>query len=177
MSFTSPHIIRGWFTADPSWHGRDGTRILEFGLAAPISRSGSVSESVGSEVMDGAGVIGDSIGMAGTQFITTTATIPGATPSITGATTTGAWARTAEFITVPAQPPGLSTETGRLLEDTLNPAVRAARARAHSAAMTMVDRPEAIRHAAAAVSVAAEGLMVAVVAGDGGNEVSLCPGL
>jgi uncharacterized protein involved in type VI secretion and phage assembly len=43
--------------------------------------------------------------------------------------------------------------------------------------MTMVDRPEAIRHAAAAVSVAAEGLMVAVVAGDGGNEVSLCPGL
>ena len=54
----------------------------------PISRSGSVSESVGSEVMDGAGVIGDSIGMAGTQFITTTATIPGATPSITGATTT-----------------------------------------------------------------------------------------
>ena len=63
MSFTSPRMIRGWFTEIPSWRGRDGTRIPEFGLAARTSRSESASESASSEVLDGAGVIGDSIGI------------------------------------------------------------------------------------------------------------------
>ena len=60
----------------------------------------------------------------------------------------------AEFTTVPAQRPGLSTETPRLLEDTLHPAARAASARAPSAATAMADRPGAIRHAEAPASVA-----------------------
>ena len=63
MSFTSPHMIRGWFTEIPSWRGRDGTRIPESGLAARISRSDSALELAGSAVLDGAGVIGDSIGI------------------------------------------------------------------------------------------------------------------
>ena len=77
----------------------------------------------------------------------------------------------AEFTTVPAQRPGLSTETTRLLEDTLNPAVRAASARAPSAATTRADRPGAIRHAEAPASVAERaaaeaGLPAAAVAED-----------
>ena len=39
----------------PSWHGRGGIRILEFGLAARISRSELALESVGGEVLDGVG--------------------------------------------------------------------------------------------------------------------------
>ncbi len=58
-----PRTIRGWFTEIPSWRGRDGTRIPEFGLAARTSRSESASESASSAVSDGAGVIGDSIGI------------------------------------------------------------------------------------------------------------------
>ena len=63
-------------------------------------------------------------------------------------------AHAVESTTVPAQPPGLSTETSRLLEDTPNPAVRAAHARAPSAATTMADRPRAIRRAEAPAWVA-----------------------
>ena len=174
MSFTSPRMIRGWFTEIPSWRGRDGTRIPESGLAARTSRSESASESAGSEVLDGAGVIGDSIGITDTQCITTAGTTPGAARFITGTISTeeeagaaelragaqrreqasGTSARAAESTTVPAQPPGLSTETRRLLEDTPNPAVRAASARAPSAATTMADRQGAFRHAEAPASVA-----------------------
>jgi len=63
MSFTSLRMTRGWFTEPPSWRGRDGTRTPEFGMTARTSGSEPASESVGSEVMDGAGIIGDAIGM------------------------------------------------------------------------------------------------------------------
>ena len=60
----------------------------------------------------------------------------------------------ARFSTVLAPRPGLSTATPRLLEDMLNPAVRPAPARGPSAAIPMVDKQEAIRHAEAPASVA-----------------------
>ena len=63
--------------------------------------------------------------------------------------------------TVPAQQPGLSMETPELPEDTLNPAVKAAPARAHSAATTMADRRGAILHTEARASVAEEGRVAA----------------
>src|SRR5208337_4777953 len=160
MSSTSLRMIRGWFTDIQWWHGRGGTRIPESGLAARISRSESASPSVGTEVLDGVGVIGDSIGITATQCTTMPGTIPGAGRFITGAmpieqeagaaeltaaaaelvpvsmqgTGPGTWAHVAKLTTVPAPPPGLSKETGRRLEATLNPAVRAASARAPSAA-------------------------------------------
>src|SRR6266478_2116637 len=62
----------------------------------------------------------------------------------------------AELKTVPAQQPGLLKETITLLEDTLNPAVRAAFARAPSATTTMADRKGAFRHAEAPASAAEE---------------------
>jgi hypothetical protein len=58
--------------------------------------------------------------------------------------------------TVPAKLPGLLKETTRLLEDTPNPAVRAVRARAPSAATAMAERRGAIHHAEAPASVAEE---------------------
>ena len=103
-------------------------------------------------------------------ILTTTGTTPGAPRFTTGTITTEEEARAAdlqraptqapglpaatsaeaaEFTTVPAERPGLSTETPRLLEDTLNPAVRAAFARAPSAATDRADRQEAIRRAEA----------------------------
>ena len=180
MSFTSPPMILGWFTETPSWRGRVGTRILESGLAVRISRLESASESAGSEVLGGAGVIGDSIGITDTQFMTTTGTTPRAGRSTTGTASTeievgaavtvtgtaaelvaAATQRTglplagaAELTTVPAQHPGLSTETLRLIADTANPAARAASARAPSAATSMAERPEAIRHVEAPAWVA-----------------------
>jgi len=73
----------------------------------------------------------------------------------------------AEFTTVAAQRPGPSAETPRRLEDTLHPAARAARARAHSAATAMAEKPGAMRHVEApawvAERVAAEELAVAAV--------------
>jgi hypothetical protein len=79
-------------------------------------------------------------------------------------------AHAAELRTVPVQPPGLSKETGRRLEATLNPAVKAAPALVPSAATAMADRPRAIRHAEAPVSVAeqrmAAGQRTAAVAED-----------
>lgn len=51
--------------------------------------------------------------------------------------------------TVPAQPPDLSKETNRLLEDTLHPAARAASTPAPSAATIMAERQGAIPHAEA----------------------------
>ena len=165
MWFMSRRIIRGWFTDIPSWRGRDGIRIPESGLAARISHSDSASESVGSAVLDGAGVIGDSTGITDTQCLAAAGTTRGAERFITEAVSTAAEAYAAELMVRAAelmahaadsgrQPPGLSTETGRRLEDTLNPAVRAAHARAPSAAMSMADRPRAIRHAEAPAWVA-----------------------
>jgi hypothetical protein len=89
-------MIRGWFTEASYRHGRDSTRIPEFGLAARTSRS----ESAGSEVLDGAGAIGDSIGVAITQLLAAAGTTPGATRFITGTPITEAGACAAELTTV-----------------------------------------------------------------------------
>src|ERR1017187_6008978 len=62
----------------------------------------------------------------------------------------------ARFPTVLAQRPDLSTATPRLLEDMLNPAVRAAPARAPSAGTARADRRGAIRHAEVGASVAGQ---------------------
>jgi hypothetical protein len=67
--------------------------------------------------------------------------------------------------TVPARRPGLSKETITLLEDTLNPVVKAVRARALSAATAMAERHGAIHHAEVPASAAAE--RAAAVAGIG----------
>ena len=123
-------------------------------MAAHTSRSEPASELDSSEVMDGAGIIGDSIGVADSQLLTTAGTTPGAPRFIIGTPSTEAAARAPEFTTVPAQRPGLSAETPRRLEDTLNPAVRAGSARAPSAATTMADRQGAFRHVEAPAWVA-----------------------
>jgi hypothetical protein len=81
-------MIRGWFMDIPSWRSRDGTRILEFGLAVLTSRSESVLASVGSVVLDGDGVIGDSIGITTTQSTATAGTTLEAELFITEAVTT-----------------------------------------------------------------------------------------
>jgi len=82
----------------------------------------------------------------------------------TGLLTGGTSAGAAECTTVRAERRGPSTAIAELLEDTLNPAVRAARARGLSAATTMADRHGAIRHAEVRVSVAAEHLAAVVAA-------------
>lgn len=64
--------------------------------------------------------------------------------------------------TIPGLRPGLSRETGRRLEDSVNPAVRAVSARAPSAATTTAERPGAIRHAGAPAWAAAGAFTVAV---------------
>src|ERR1019366_980189 len=125
MWFTSRPITRGRFTDIPSWRGRDGTRIRESGLAARTSISEWASESVGSEALAGAGVIGDSIGVADTQCMAAAGTTPGAERFITVAISRAAESRAAELhaaglhaaelhaaelATVPAPRPGLSTE-------------------------------------------------------------------
>ncbi len=81
-------MIRGWFTEIPSWRGRVGIRIPESGLADRTYRGAAASESAGSAAMDGAGIIGDSIGVAGTRCTAAAGTTPGATHFITGATST-----------------------------------------------------------------------------------------
>src|SRR5208282_1250898 len=169
MWFMSPHTIPGWFTDIPSSPGRAGTHIPESGLVAPTFRSESVLESASSEVMDGAGAIGDLIGTTITQFTTTTGTTPGATRFTTGAITTAAEASgelqgtcsaarattvAAEFITGPAGRRDRSKETPRLLEDSLLLGVKAASGRALSATTTMAGRRGAIRRAEAPASVA-----------------------
>src|ERR1039458_3211132 len=80
----SPHMIHGMFTGIPLWLGRAGTRILEFGLAAHTLRSGWVLELASSEVLGGAGIIGDAIGEAVLQLLAGAGTTPGATRFITG---------------------------------------------------------------------------------------------
>ena len=76
--------------------------------------------------------------------------------------------------TIPGLRPGLSRETGRRLEDSVNPAVRAVSARAPSAATTTAERPGAIPPAEVPVSegaLAAAAAFMAVVdtAAGGGN--------
>src|ERR1700722_1452220 len=75
---------------------------------------------------------------------------------------TGTPAGAAESPSVSAQPPGLLKETTRLLEDTLNPSVRAVRTRGPSAATTMAERQGALRHAEVRASVAEQRVVAAV---------------
>jgi hypothetical protein len=91
--------------------------------------------------------------VAGIHFIVAAGTTLTATPFTTGAISTGE-ARAPGFITVQARFPDLSMETARRLEGTLNLAVRVVFARALSAATTMADRLEVIRHGEAPASAA-----------------------
>jgi hypothetical protein len=123
------------------------------------------SESASSAVLDGDGVIGASTGMADTQCITAAGTSLAAERFTTGAISTAAESRAAAR-SVPGLERGLSRETGRRLADTLHLVVRAAYARARSAATIMVESQGAIRHAEGPAWVAgalAEGLMAAAV--------------
>jgi hypothetical protein len=143
-------------------------------------------------VMDGDGITGDSIGITGTRYTTMAGITRAATRFITGAMFTGKEAReavstatAAELAAAPtrgmavdstvvelttgltivlAQAPGLSTETSKRREDTLNPAVRAESARAPSVATIMADRPKAFRHAEAPAWVAERALVEEVAA-------------
>src|ERR1700723_472965 len=130
MSFMSPPMIRGWCTAVQLWPGRAGIRIPEFGMEARTSRSELVLELASSVALDGAGAIGDLTGITIMRFTTTAGTTPVAARFITGTISTAAEAIGAAVSTGPAEAPGLSMETARLLEDMRNPAARVARAQA-----------------------------------------------
>jgi hypothetical protein len=67
----------------------------------------------------------------------------------------GLAANAPDLTIVQAQPPDLSTATGKLLEVTLNLAVRVVSARAPLVATTMAARPGPFRHAEAQVWAAA----------------------
>ena len=71
-----PRTIRGWFTGARFILGRDGIPTPGFGLADRTFRSDSASELDGLAVLDGAGVTGDSIGMADTRFTVGAGTTP-----------------------------------------------------------------------------------------------------
>jgi len=64
--------------------------------------------------------------------------------------------------TVPPQRPDVLKETITLLEDTLNPVVRAASAQVPSATTTMAGRKGVFRHAEVPASAAEEGRVAAV---------------
>ena len=191
-------MIRGWFTEVPSVLGRDGMHIPESGLGDLICHGDLALESAGSEVLAGAGVIGDSIGTADTRFMGATGISPAAPRFTTGAISTGVvapeltqgvvestkdmaeptrdtlesnpaeiWPHGVMSTTVRGQFPDLLMETSRLLEDTRNPAARAACAPAPSVALIMEAKPEASRRAdspaleAAADSTAVEAVTAA----------------
>jgi hypothetical protein len=97
--------------------------------------------------LDGAGGIGDSIGTTDMQPLTMAGITPGATRFTTGAVLLEAAVELQA--TTPSHRPGLSTETPRLLEDTLHLAARAVFARVPSATTGMADKQRASRHAAA----------------------------
>jgi hypothetical protein len=165
----SQPMIHGMFTGIPLWHGRDGIRIPEFGLAARTFRSAWALESASSEVLGGAGIIGDAIGVAVLELLAAVGTTRGATRFMTGTPSTGAEVSTevepcgAERLTVAevdvsteaeacaavvsARDPALSTETTEQLEDTRHLADRGAPAQAPSVATGMVDRRGASPHA------------------------------
>jgi hypothetical protein len=178
MRFTFPRMIRGWFMEVPWWRGRAGIRIPASGLAAPICRGVQASESAGLEVLDGAGVTGDSTGITTTQCTTTAGTTPGAERFITGAVlreeghavdltglaaklagarmqgtdlAMGTPAHAGESRTILGRLPGPSKETRRQLEDTPHRAARAASAPAPTVGTTTAERQRAIPHAEAPV--------------------------
>lgn len=140
-------------------------------------------------VLDGAGIIGGSIGTTDSPCTATIGIFPEATRFITGpiwdgvdsgmvdsitatAEETGSAATTADSRTAPAQPADLSTEADKRLEDTLNREVRAVFGRAHSAATTMAAKPAAFPHAEAPAS-AAGAAVADFMAADVANQGSL----
>jgi hypothetical protein len=155
-------------------------------MAARTSRSEPASESASLEGLDGAGVIGDAIGITNTQLMTTTGTAPGAIRfsietitiakeacgalrptwvALRPASVAEVLAAAVRFTTARAERLGLSPEIPGLLEDMPNPAVRAASAPVPSAATTMADRYEVFRHAEPPASVVAEGFTAVVAEG------------
>ena len=163
--------IRGRFTDIPWWRGRDGMPTLGFGLVDRISHSGSALELVGGADLDGDGVIGDLTGTTITPCLTMGGITPEAGRFITVAPMLVADLRGA-VVSRAGAAHGLSTETGRRLEDSAHRTARVACGRAPSAAMTMADRPAVIPHAEARASVeegsTAAAEVTAAVA-DGGN--------
>ena len=106
-------MTRGSIMEIPSTRGRVGTPIPEFGLAVRTFRSESASESASSEVLDGAGIIGDAIGVAVSQLLAAAGITRGATRFITGTPSTGVEACAAEDSTkVGSREVGLSTVVG-----------------------------------------------------------------
>ena len=86
-------MIRGWFTGVPSIRGRGGMHIREFGLEDLTCHSGLVLELGGSEVLAGAGDIGDLIGAADIRFMAAAGISPAVPRFTTGAISTGVAAR------------------------------------------------------------------------------------
>ncbi len=176
-----PRTIHGWFTDIPSWRGRDGIRIPGSGLADRTSRLGSALESGGGADLDGDGDTGDSTGTTITQCLTTVGITPRSRTfynrgSISIVAETHGAAAFNRPCSTRGRRPGLSMETGRRLEDTLHLAVRAASARARSAATTTADRPGAFRRAEAPAlaeeDFTAEAEVFRVAVADGGNRSS-----
>ncbi len=181
MWFTSPRMIRGWFTDIPSWRGRDGIRIPEFGSMARILHSDSGLGLGGSAGLDGAGIIGDSIGTTAMQFITTAGTTHGATRFTTGTLFTAEEGReadltgrgrehraiVAELSIVLENQRGLSTVITTRHADTLHLAVKAGRALAHSAGTSVEEIQGATLHAGVRALAAEEERAGAAVEGAG----------
>lgn len=205
MRSTFRRMTRGWCMDIRSWHGRDGIRIPGSGLADRIFHSDSVLASAGLAVLDGDGVIGVSTGVTITSCSITAAISPGAERFTTAAIiiaaesdaeelTAAAAAHTGagelrlvvfpvsgvESTAIPVPWPGLSTETGRQPEDTLNRAARAASVPVHSADTGTAVRPGAFPHAdrrASAARVAAEamaGVIELKWASDGSDLMRSC---
>src|SRR5580698_5412476 len=130
----------------------------------------SASELDGGVVLDGDGVIGDSIGII-TQFCLITAGISPAAPRFTTGTISIVAERTvAERSTIPMRPPDPSAETIAPPADTLNHAVKAASARVPSVGASVEERLGVFHRAEAPASeeVLAAAAFTAVVGG-GGN--------
>jgi hypothetical protein len=134
------------------------------------------SQSGGSEVLAGDGVIGDSTGITTTQGLTTAGITRGAEPFTTGAVLPEGRPVVGDLPAVLGQRQGLSREIGRRPADTLHRAARAAYAQAPLAATVMAVRRGVIPRAEAAAWVAeahmAEGDLTAAAA-DGGNRAQV----
>ena len=145
-------------------------------MTARTSRLESASGSGSSAASDGVGLIGDSIGITDTQFLTITGTTPKAARFTTGTITIEGKAHGADLQRAPTWVTGLpaatsveaaefpaareqhrldhSTATRQLLEDTLNPEDRAEPGPGPSAATVRADRQGAIRRGEAPAWVA-----------------------
>jgi hypothetical protein len=121
-------------------------------LMGPTSHLESASESDGGAVLDGDGAIGDSTGITTPCCLTTEGITRGVPLFITGTIFIVGDSTMAGLSIIPVRPPGRSAVTTGLLEVTLNPVVKAASARAPSAASSAAERPAAFRPAVAPAS-------------------------